>query len=73
VQTVPGYSKGLMDGMPKVLSQEGVGGCAPRPAGLAFHALGVCTNGRADACKRIVDLVGTCILLLLGLGLCSHA
>jgi hypothetical protein len=28
VQTVPGYANGLMDGMPKVLAQEGVGGCA---------------------------------------------
>lgn len=28
VQTVPGYAKGLMDGMPKVIAQEGVGGCA---------------------------------------------
>lgn len=27
VQTVPGYAKGLSDGMPKVISQEGVGGC----------------------------------------------
>lgn len=26
VQTVPGYAKGLTDGMPKVIAQEGVGG-----------------------------------------------
>ena len=29
VQTVPGYAKGLTDGLPKVIAQEGVGGCAP--------------------------------------------
>jgi hypothetical protein len=26
VQTVPGYAKGLMDGLPKVLGQEGAAG-----------------------------------------------
>ena len=27
VQTVPGYAKGLSDGLPKVIAEEGVGGC----------------------------------------------
>ena len=26
VQTQPGYAKGLMDGMPKLISEEGIGG-----------------------------------------------
>ena len=39
VQTVPGYAKGLMDGMPKVISQEGVGGCvAPTLHTCARHS-----------------------------------
>lgn len=26
VQTQPGYAKGLMDGMPKLISEQGIGG-----------------------------------------------
>ena len=29
VQTQPGFAQGLSDGMPKLISQEGIGGCAP--------------------------------------------
>jgi hypothetical protein len=27
VQTVPGFANGLSDGLPKIVQQEGIGGC----------------------------------------------
>lgn len=29
VQTVPGFARGLTDGLPKVIAQEGFAGCVP--------------------------------------------
>lgn len=50
VQTVPGYAKGLTDGMPKVIAQEGAGGCA-----LMRHAL--CSTCPSDS-RTAVALPG---------------
>ena len=60
VQTVPGYAKGLMDGMPKVISQEGVGGCVPprcTPVLATLAAVRSCVlRGRARFARVHADL-----------------